>query len=193
MVCSHTRFGSIDFAEQCDFNRNPRIFSNRHRWRQRQYIMFSRLCKQYLRSIYTSDFRARFRSKLADHFGAFLATIRPFWCQFSRSFANNFPKPVLPIDNLCSITTCSLAPRLNFNGPQLILVPIFPQKSCRQTLANPKRFFAKQKTILFSRHLTTSQAPGHLCRGANHIFGQTFLHISDACLCPNIFAGTSQL
>jgi len=48
-VRSHTRFGSSDFAERCNFNRNPSIFSNRHRWRQRQYVMFSCLCKHPLR------------------------------------------------------------------------------------------------------------------------------------------------
>ncbi len=31
---SHTRCGSSDFAERCDFNRNSPIFSNRQCWRQ---------------------------------------------------------------------------------------------------------------------------------------------------------------
>jgi hypothetical protein len=47
-VRSHMRFGSSNFAERCDFNRNPPIFSNRHCWRQRQHVMFSRLCKHHL-------------------------------------------------------------------------------------------------------------------------------------------------
>jgi hypothetical protein len=46
-VRSHTLFGASNFAERWDFNRNPPIFSNRHRWRQRQYVMFSRLCKHH--------------------------------------------------------------------------------------------------------------------------------------------------
>ena len=62
------RFGSSDFAERCDFNRNPPIFSNHHHWQQQQHVMFSRLCKYYFnepsRLVYTSDFGARFRSKL---------------------------------------------------------------------------------------------------------------------------------
>ncbi len=29
---SHMRFGSSDFTELCDFDRNPPIFSNHHRW-----------------------------------------------------------------------------------------------------------------------------------------------------------------
>ena len=45
---SHMRFGSSDFTELCDFDRNPPIFSNHHRWRQRQHIMFFHLCKHYL-------------------------------------------------------------------------------------------------------------------------------------------------
>ncbi len=40
---SHTRFGSSNFAERYDFNRNSLIFSNRHCWQQRQRVMFSRL------------------------------------------------------------------------------------------------------------------------------------------------------
>jgi hypothetical protein len=46
-VRSHTQFGSNDFAEQCNFNRNPPIFSNRHRWRQLQHVMFPRLGKHH--------------------------------------------------------------------------------------------------------------------------------------------------
>ncbi len=49
-VCSHTRFGSSDFAKRCDFNQNPPIFSNCHHYRQRQYGMFSRQCKPPLRA-----------------------------------------------------------------------------------------------------------------------------------------------
>jgi hypothetical protein len=47
----HMRFGSSDFAEWCNFNRNAPIFSNRHRCRQWQPAMFSRLCKHHLRTI----------------------------------------------------------------------------------------------------------------------------------------------
>ncbi len=47
-VRSHTRCGSSNFAEHCNFIRNSPIFSNRHRWRERQHIMFSRLCKHHL-------------------------------------------------------------------------------------------------------------------------------------------------
>ncbi len=42
----HKRCGSGVFTEQCDFNR---IFSNRHRWRQWQHLMFCRLCKHYFK------------------------------------------------------------------------------------------------------------------------------------------------
>ncbi len=51
----HRRCGSGVFAERCDFNRNLPIFSNRHRWRQRQHLMCCRLCKQHLRCTYDSD------------------------------------------------------------------------------------------------------------------------------------------
>ncbi len=44
----HRRCGSGVFAERCDFNRNLPIFSNRHRWRQRQHLMCCRLCKRHL-------------------------------------------------------------------------------------------------------------------------------------------------
>jgi hypothetical protein len=50
-VRSHMRFGSSDFAERCDFNRNPPIFSYHHRWRQRQHVMFSRLCKHHFKGV----------------------------------------------------------------------------------------------------------------------------------------------
>ena len=36
------------FCQRCDFNRNLPIFSNRHRWRQRQHLMCCRLCKRHL-------------------------------------------------------------------------------------------------------------------------------------------------
>ncbi len=49
-VRSHMRFGSSDFAERCDFNRNAPIFSNHHRWQQQQHVMFSRLCKCHFKS-----------------------------------------------------------------------------------------------------------------------------------------------
>ncbi len=48
-VRSHTRCGSSDFTERCDFSRNSPIFSNHHCWRQRQHVMFSRLCKHHLK------------------------------------------------------------------------------------------------------------------------------------------------
>jgi hypothetical protein len=43
----HKQCGSAIFTEQCDFNRNLPIFSNRHRWGQRQHLMFCHLCKHY--------------------------------------------------------------------------------------------------------------------------------------------------
>jgi hypothetical protein len=43
----HKRCGSGVFAERCDFNRNLDIFSNHHRWRQKQHLMFRRLCKHH--------------------------------------------------------------------------------------------------------------------------------------------------
>ncbi len=52
-VCSHTRCGSSNFTEQCDFNTDSPIFSNRHCWRQQQHVMFSRLCKHHFRLVNT--------------------------------------------------------------------------------------------------------------------------------------------
>jgi hypothetical protein len=45
---SHPQIGSSNFAEWCNFNRNPPIFSNRHRWQQQQHVMFYCLCKHHL-------------------------------------------------------------------------------------------------------------------------------------------------
>ncbi len=76
-----TQFGSSDFAERCNFNRNPPIFSNSHHWRQLQLVMFSRLCKYHfreqklkpasLRCIYTCKFCTWFRIKVHLHWRDF--------------------------------------------------------------------------------------------------------------------------